>query len=159
VAGAALPLNLNHNLNHHLNRLCSPELLPRVPYPPLRKRGVNDVLSQALDEDLAQRAVGALSVVGAILFGLYQRLGNHAEDAAAVTREIIVSQGRIGSLAVTFTRLWNRPPTQEELEGLIRDYIREEVMYREALALGLDRDDTIVRRCWRSLFTTRWSEL
>jgi hypothetical protein len=36
--------------------------------------------------------------------------------------------------------------TEEELRGLIRDYIREEAAYREALAMGLDRDDMIVRR-------------
>ncbi len=40
-----------------------------------------------------------------------------------------------------FTRTWQRPPTSEELEGLIRDRVREEVYYREALALGLDKDD------------------
>ena len=45
-----------------------------------------------------------------------------------------------------FTRTWQRPPSQEELQGLIRDYVREEVAYREALAMGLDRDDTIIRR-------------
>ena len=84
--------------------------------------------------------------LGMMLFGMYQWFGNHVEDTTKATREIIVSQGRIRSLAETFARLWNRPPTQEELDGLIRDYIREEVMYREALALGLDRDDTIVRR-------------
>jgi hypothetical protein len=84
--------------------------------------------------------------LGMTLFGLYQWLGNSVEDASKVRHEIFVSQGRTRSLAETFHRLWNRPPTQEELEGLVRDYIREEVMYREALGLGLDRDDTIVRR-------------
>jgi len=63
-----------------------------------------------------------------------------------VRHNIVVSQGRMRSLAEPFNRLWGRPPTQEELAGLVRDYIREEVMYREALALGLDRNDTIVRR-------------
>lgn len=84
--------------------------------------------------------------LGMALFGLYQWLGDHAGDAGEVTRDIVVSQGWIRSLSETFNRLWNRPPTQEELEGLVRDCVREEVMYREALALGLDRDDTIVRR-------------
>jgi len=84
--------------------------------------------------------------LGTALFGLSQWLDNRAGNAAAAPSEIVVSQGRIRSLAETFKRLWNRPPTQAELEGLLRDYIREEVMYREALALGLDRDDTIVRR-------------
>ena len=45
-----------------------------------------------------------------------------------------------------FTRTRQRPPTREEWEGLIRDRVREEVYYREALALGLDKDDLIIRR-------------
>src|SRR4029077_11838515 len=45
-----------------------------------------------------------------------------------------------------FSRTWQRPPTREELEGLIRDRVREEVYYRQAVAMGLDRDDTIIRR-------------
>ena len=49
-------------------------------------------------------------------------------------------------MASGFSQQWQRPPTREELEGLIRDRVQEEVYYREALALGLDRDDTIIRR-------------
>ena len=43
-------------------------------------------------------------------------------------------------------RTWQRPPTRQELDGLIDDYIKEEVMYRHAMQMGLDRDDTIIRR-------------
>ena len=39
-----------------------------------------------------------------------------------------------------------RPPTAAEIRGLVDDYIREEVYYREAMTLGLDRDDTVIRR-------------
>ena len=85
-------------------------------------------------------------LLGVTLFGLYQWLGDQAGDAAEATREIVISQGRIESLAVGFTRTWQRPPTDPELEGLIQDHIREEVYYREAMALELDRDDTIIRR-------------
>ena len=60
--------------------------------------------------------------------------------------EIVVTQASIENLVTGFTRTWQRPPTEEELQGLVRDYIREEAAYREALALGLDRDDMIVRR-------------
>jgi hypothetical protein len=60
--------------------------------------------------------------------------------------EIVVTEGRIGNLTETFARTWQRPPTAEELNGLVEDYIREEVLYREGVALGLDRDDTIIRR-------------
>jgi hypothetical protein len=49
-------------------------------------------------------------------------------------------------MVVSFTRTWQRPPTREELDGLIRDRVREEVYAREATALGLDKDDAIIRR-------------
>ena len=63
--------------------------------------------------------------------------------------EIVVTQQRIDSLALAFLRTWQRPPTQPELDGLINDYITEEVFYREALKMGLDRDDTLIRRRMR----------
>lgn len=59
---------------------------------------------------------------------------------------IVVTQGKIESLVTGFTRTWQRPPTREELNGLIRDYVREEVCAREAMALGLDKEDTVIRR-------------
>jgi hypothetical protein len=49
-------------------------------------------------------------------------------------------------MVIGFSRTWQRPPTHEELEGLIRDRVREEVYCREAVAMGLDRDDAIIRR-------------
>jgi hypothetical protein len=66
--------------------------------------------------------------------------------APAANTEIVVSEARIRSLAQNFRRTWQRPPTQEEQDGLVEAHVREEVFYREALALGLDRDDAIVRR-------------
>jgi hypothetical protein len=60
--------------------------------------------------------------------------------------KIIVSQGEIASMAVGFSRTWQRSPTREELEGLIRDRVREEVYCREAIAMGLANDDMIIRR-------------
>jgi len=59
---------------------------------------------------------------------------------------IVVSPGRIESLATAFSLTWQRPPTASELEGLIRDYVREEAAVREAVALGLDKDDVVIRR-------------
>ena len=40
---------------------------------------------------------------------------------------------------------WQRPPTETELHGLVNDFVRQEVLYREAIAMGLDRDDQVVR--------------
>lgn len=60
--------------------------------------------------------------------------------------EIVVSQGQVEHLAAGFARTWQREPSAEELAGLVSDFVREEVYYREALALGLDQDDTVIRR-------------
>jgi hypothetical protein len=83
-------------------------------------------------------------LLGAALFLLDAWLRPAAAPAA--NTEIVVSEARIRSLAQNFRRTWQRPPTQEELDGLVEAHVREEVFYREALALGLDRDDAIIRR-------------
>ena len=49
-------------------------------------------------------------------------------------------------MVASFARMWQRPPTEPELKGLLGDYVREEMATREAVAIGLDRDDTIIRR-------------
>jgi hypothetical protein len=83
-------------------------------------------------------------LLGAALFGLDAWLRPSAATAGA--SEIVVSETRIRNLAQNFARTWQRPPTREELNGLVESFVREEVMVREALALGLDRDDAIIRR-------------
>jgi hypothetical protein len=82
-------------------------------------------------------------LLGAAVFGVYGLARDKASDR---TGPIVVTQSQIEQLVIGFTRTWQRPPTPEELTGLIEDRIREEVLYREAMGMGLDRDDTIVRR-------------
>ena len=60
--------------------------------------------------------------------------------------EIVVTQARIEQIAGIFARTWQRPPSLSELKGLIDDYVKDEVYSREALDLGLDKDDTVIRR-------------
>jgi hypothetical protein len=60
--------------------------------------------------------------------------------------EIVVSEGRIENLAALFVKTWQRPPTAEELRGLVDDYVLEEALYREGVAMGVDKDDTVIRR-------------
>jgi hypothetical protein len=81
-------------------------------------------------------------VLGAALFGLFHLLERDKAD----TPKIVISSARIANLADGFARTWQRPPGQEELQGLVDDYIRDEVFYREGRAAGLDRDDVIIRR-------------
>ena len=81
-------------------------------------------------------------VLGALLFIGYE-IANRGDSSSG---QIVVTQGKIENLASTFARVWQRPPTPPELDGLIEDFVREEVLAREAMALGLDRDDTVIRR-------------
>lgn len=62
---------------------------------------------------------------------------------------IAISQGRVNQIAESFLLLSGRMPSRAELETLVDDFISEEVAYREAVAMGLDADDTIVRRRMR----------
>jgi len=81
--------------------------------------------------------------LGAVLFGLVQWRGG---ARGVGSDRITVGRGQIAALAAVFTRTWQRPPTERELKGLIDEYVREELAYREAVAIGLDRDDQIIRR-------------
>jgi hypothetical protein len=82
-------------------------------------------------------------VLGAALFGLFHLVDKNKAETPA---RIVISSARIANLADGFARTWQRPPSKEELQGLVDDYIRDEVFYREGRAAGLDRDDVIIRR-------------
>jgi PPIC-type PPIASE domain len=82
-------------------------------------------------------------VLGAALFGLFGMIGK--KDAEVPTK-LIISASRVATLADRFASTWRRPPTEQELQGLVEDYIRDEIFYREGRAAGLDRDDFVIRR-------------
>jgi hypothetical protein len=82
-------------------------------------------------------------VLGAGLFLLFGVVGEPADERPD---QIVVTEAKIENLAELFERTWRRPPSEAELDGLIKDHIKEEILYREALALGLERDDTLIRR-------------
>ena len=82
-------------------------------------------------------------LIGTVLFLLYGALNRGRSDAP---REIVISAARVEAIAENFATVWMRPPTPVELKGLIDDYVAEEIYYREAIAMGLDQDDTVIRR-------------
>jgi hypothetical protein len=88
-------------------------------------------------------------LLGAVIFFIAGR--SHSIGVAS-GEKIVVTQRHIESIVVGFSRTWMRPPTQEEMQGLVDDYVREEVLYREAKAMRLDQDDIIVRRRMRQKF-------
>ena len=82
-------------------------------------------------------------LLGPAIFAAYSLVAEGREDEPG---NIVISAGQVAAIELGFTRTWHRSPTREELEGLLRDRVREEVYYREAMALGLDKGDTIIRR-------------
>ena len=69
-----------------------------------------------------------------------------AVNTSSSSDEIVVTVGRVQALALGFKKVWQRAPDSQELDALIQNFIRDEVYYREALAMGLDKDDTIIKR-------------
>ncbi|REJ73098.1 MAG: peptidyl-prolyl cis-trans isomerase [Acidobacteria bacterium] len=80
-------------------------------------------------------------LIGAGLFALDAWRGGGEVD-----RDIVVSRAEMARLAGLWEAQSGRAPTPEELAGLVEATVREEVLFREALRLGLDQDDTIIRR-------------
>ena len=81
-------------------------------------------------------------VIGLFLFLLYGRVAPESADS----RTIEVSAARIESLENQFRAVWSRAPTPEERRGLIDSYVRDEVIYREGVAMGMDADDPVIKR-------------
>lgn len=99
-------------------------------------------MESSLVKNLVREPLIHFLLLGAVIFGAFKFISSETIEPG----KILITQGRIESLEIAFSRTWRRPPTASELEGLIRDYVREEVFAREAIALGLDKDDTIIRR-------------
>ncbi|MET0807384.1 MAG: peptidylprolyl isomerase [Pseudoxanthomonas sp.] len=82
-------------------------------------------------------------LLGAAMFALYSGSGG---APAGEGERVVITRGRIEQLVTGFSRMQQRLPDAAELDALIDDAIREEIYYREAKALALDQDDTIIRR-------------
>ncbi len=81
--------------------------------------------------------------LGVLLFAAYGWLQGGVFSSPD---EIVVSSGQVANLRQQFERVWQRPPTAQELQGLVDNWVREEIFYRESVAMGLNRDDPVVRR-------------
>lgn len=87
---------------------------------------------------LVQFAIGGL-----VLVAIYAwTVGQDADSS----RRVEITAQDVEFLKAGWTRQWNRAPTEQELEALIESRIREEVLYREAVTMGLDQNDMVVRR-------------
>jgi hypothetical protein len=103
---------------------------------------VGGVMLRALKEPLLH-----FLVAGAALFAAYAWMNRAADNpSAAKAQQLRIGAGDVAWLAENWTTQWRRPPTHDELRGLITDYVNELLLAREARALGLEDNDVIVRR-------------
>jgi hypothetical protein len=91
-------------------------------------------------------------LIGASLFLLYGWKGAPAagasggRSAGSPAEQIVVTRDDLERMNDLFARTWQRPPTEDERENLVEDFVRSEIYYREAIAMGLDRNDDVLRR-------------
>ncbi len=83
-------------------------------------------------------------IIGACIYGAYALLGAPEEDFRDT--RVHVDSDRINAFISEWENRWNRPPTREEINGLIQSYIREDILYRQAVVMGLNEDDPVTRR-------------
>jgi len=82
--------------------------------------------------------------IGAAIYLLYGVFAEPVPEADDKT--IVVTAGEVEWMQTAWQKRWNRPPTAEEFDGLIQQYIKETVLYREALTMGLNQHDQVIRR-------------
>lgn len=86
-------------------------------------------------------------LLGVLVFA-FNAWRDHRVDIS--DRHIVVTQADVQRLVSLYIQTWNHPPSPADVDALIRDHVKEEVYYREALRLGLDRNDEVVRRRMRA---------
>ena len=103
---------------------------------------------------LAREPLLHFLLIGVTLFLLHLWRGGSstspAGDPKSPANQIVVTQGDIAQMERQFAATWQRPPSDAERKGLVEDFVRNEIYCREALAMGLDRDDAVIRRRLRT---------
>jgi len=110
--------------------------------------------SRVLREPLVQ-----FLLIGLVLFGAYyafppaqstaptvRAVSQPAPSGPASSRQIVLTLDQLTRLATGFQAQWGREPTTQEFDRLVENDTKEEILYREGIAMGLDKDDEIVRR-------------
>lgn len=82
-------------------------------------------------------------LIGAAVFGAGASLG---PDSPQTRERIVVNDAVVESIVARWQAVWHRPPSVEELRGEVEEHVRQQVLYREGLAMGLDRDDIVIQR-------------
>jgi peptidyl-prolyl cis-trans isomerase C len=100
---------------------------------------VMDIITRFFKQPLVQ-----FLLMGGCIYGAFALFGAPEEDAGE--NRVHVDATRIEGMISQWESRWNRPPTRAEIEGLIDSYVKEEILYRQAVTMGLNEGDAITRR-------------
>ena len=109
--------------------------------PRLTREFVDEAISEV---KLLREPLVHFLFIGAAIYLLYGLFAEPVPEGQDDT--IIVTAGEVEWMRTAWQKRWNRPPTAEEFDGMIQQYIRETVLYREALTMGLNKHDMVIRR-------------
>ena len=110
----------------------------------LSRPGLRDSLFPSLKRWLREPLLHFL-LIGTAVFSVYAYM-HRGHGGVESSRQIALSLDELRQMEMYFESQWHRQPTPQEFQAMVEDKVREEVLYREALAIGLDKDDTIVKR-------------
>ena len=112
--------------------------------PPTDQSGLRQALPPTLKRWLREPLLHFL-LLGLALFAIYGYM-HRGRGGVESSRQIALTLEDLRTMEMYFESQWHRPPTPQEFQAMVEDKVREEVLYREALAMSLDKDDTIVKR-------------
>jgi peptidyl-prolyl cis-trans isomerase C len=84
-------------------------------------------------------------LIGVALFAAYAYT-QRGRGGVESSKQIQLTLDELLQMNTFFASQWKRPPTPQEFSAMVENKVQEEVLYREALAMGLDKDDTIIKR-------------
>jgi len=111
---------------------------------PILRDSVRNSIFSSLKRWLREPLVHFL-LIGLALFAVYAYM-HRGRFGVESSKQIVLSLDELGQMHTFFVSQWHREPTPAEFQAMLEDKVREEVLYREGLAMGLDKDDTIVKR-------------
>lgn len=122
-----------------------PAEIPSIEAPHTEERGERRRSFQAVLKPWLREPLLHFLIIGLAIFGVYSHT-NRGRVGIESSKQIAISLDNLRTMEMYFESQWHRPPTPQEFQAMVEDKVREEVLYREGLALGLDKDDTIVKR-------------
>lgn len=125
-------MSLSPDIGREVQRSVGERLSLRLAIPTFAKRLLSEPLVHFL-------------LIGVALFGVYAYM--HAGRAGVEpSRQIALTLDDLRTMDIYFESQWHRPPTADELSAMVENRVQEELLYREGLAMGLDKEDEIVKR-------------